>query len=144
MIKQEDKYLKKLEQVLDNYTPLLDGIIDQGYSLKELIIRTYKFEKPLSSLELNKKPRESVEDFITKLGSFFFVKALEPSSESDYFSGVIILSRFKNIIQVAIGYWYQARENKVGEDVYADIFGLLYGFSTKEIAKYCSKERLNH
>ena len=78
-----------------------------------------------------------------KMKDFFFVGHIyfEPDSQEFRFSGLVFLSRFKNLFEVAMKY---ANKHKGLLDEFADLAGILFGYSSKEVAKYCSKERLKN
>ena len=72
-----------------------------------------------------------------KLEKFFFVAHVHV--ERHHSEELFLISRFKNLVDVAEAY---AKDYNVFFDEYGDISGLLFGYSTSEIAEYCSQERL--
>ena len=48
------------------------------------------------------------------------------------------MSRFKNVLDVAISY---TREHRGLLDEFADLAGILYGYPSEEVAQFCLKER---
>jgi len=63
----------------------------------------------------------------------------EPNSQEFAFSGLIFISRFKNLFDAAMNY---ANKHNGLLDEFADLSGILFGYSSKEVAEYCSEERL--
>ena len=76
-----------------------------------------------------------------EMENFFFVGHVyfEPDSQEFGFSGLIIVSRFKNLFDVALNY---ANEHNGLLDEFADLSGILCGYSSQEVTEYCSEERL--
>lgn len=132
-----EEKIKKLETVLTNYPDILSE-----FGIKKQIIKTFKFEKPLASLELYDKNTQKVAQFIEDLESFFFVgnTYFESESQEVGFSGLIFISRFKNVFDVAINY---PKKLKSLLDEFADLSGILFGKSPKEVAQYCSEQFSN-
>ena len=131
-----EERIKKLEKVLDNYPDILSE-----FEIKEQIIRTFKFEKPLTSIELEGENKEKVAQLIEELENFFFTGHIyfEPDSQESTFSGLIFISRFKNLFDAAMNY---AKKHNGLLDEFADLSGILFGYSSKEVAEYCLEERL--
>ena len=67
-----------------------------------------------------------------ELEDFFFVghTYFEPNSRDFGFSGLIFISRFKNLFDVAMKY---ANEHNGLLDEFADLSGILFGYSLKEV-----------
>ena len=135
MVFISEERIIKLERILANYPDILSE-----YGIKELIVKTYKFEKPVTSIELYSKKTDKIAKFIEELEEFFFVAYVPfPVSQNSEYSGLIFISRFRNLFDVAINY---TKEHNGVLDEFADLSGILYGYSSKEIADYCSEERL--
>jgi len=136
MVIISEERIKKLEKILSNYPDILSE-----FGLKNQIIKAFKFEKPLASLELYDKNTQKLAQFMEDMEDFFFVGNTHFESESQEFgfSGLIYVSRFKNVFDVAINY---AKKHKSLLDEFADLSGILFGKTTKEVAQYCSEERL--
>ncbi len=128
--------VKKLEKILIIYSNLLSE-----FGIKDQIMEAFKFQKPLTSIEVDSEDSERVALFMKEMEHFFFVGHVyfEPDSQEFGFFGLIIISRFKNLFDVAITY---AKKHNGLVDEFADLSGILYGYSPEEIAEYCSKERL--
>lgn len=128
--------LNNLEKLLVKYPDIITN--DE---IKDSIAKTFTFKKPLTSIELYDKKIEKVIDFIGELEGFFFVDYVYfyPKPPEGIFLGLIFISRFKNLFDVAI---YYANKHKGLLDKFADLSGILFGYPSKEVAKYCSKERL--
>ncbi len=135
MISEEG--IKKLEKVLANYPNIFSE-----FGIKEQIFKLYKFEKFLVSIEIYDEHTRKIVKFIKDLNEFFFIGHIYFNPESQIeskFSGLIFISRFKNIFDVAMNY---ANTHKGLLDEFADLSGILFGYSPKEVANYCSGERL--
>ena len=136
MVIINDEEVKKLEEVLMNYSDILSE-----FGIKEQIIKSFKFEKSLTSIEIEGGNKEKVAQLMEELEEFFFVGQtyFESDSHELGFSGLIFISRFKNLFDVAMSY---ANKHKGLLDEFADLSGIIFGYSPKEVAKYCSGERL--
>jgi hypothetical protein len=55
------------------------------------------------------------------------------------FSGLIFISRFKNLFDAVMNY---AKKHNGLLDEFADLSGILFGYTPVEVADYCSEERL--
>ncbi len=128
--------IKKLEKVLANYPDILSE-----FEIKEQIIKAFKFEKPLTSIEVEGENKEKVAQLMEELEEFFFVGKtyFESDSQDLGYSGLIFVSRFKNLFEVAMNY---ANKHNGLLDEFADLSGILFGYSCEEVANYCSEERL--
>jgi len=128
--------IRKLEEIIAYYPDILSE-----FEIKDQIIKAFKFEKPLTSIEVDREDNEKVIQFMKEMEDFFFVGHIyfEPESREFRFSGLIFISRFKNLLDVVIKY---ANEYNGLLDEFADLSGILCGISTEEVAEYCSKERL--
>ncbi len=137
MVIINEERIKKLEKVLANYPDILSE-----FEIKEQIIRTFKFEKPLTSIELEGENKEKVAQLMKELENFFFTGHIyfEPDSQESVFSGLVFISRLKNLFNVAMNY---ANKHNGLLDEFADLAGILFGYSFKEVAEYCLKERLS-
>jgi len=136
MVIISEEGIKKLEEVLANYPDILSE-----FEIKEHIIKAFKFEKPLTSIELEGENKEKVAQLMEELENFFFTGRIyfEPDSQEFAFSGLIFISRFKNLFDAAMNY---ANKHNGLLDEFADLSGILFGYSPKEVAEYCSEERL--
>jgi len=128
--------VNRLEEVLANYPDILSE-----FEIKEQIIKAFKFEKPLTSIEIEGENKEKVAQLIEELENFFFTGRIyfEPDSQESAFSGLIFISRFKNLFDAAMNY---AKKHNGLLDEFADLSGILFGYSSKEVAEYCLEERL--
>ena len=128
--------VNRLEEVLANFPDILSE-----FEIKEQIIKAFKFEKPLTSIEFEGENKEKVAQLIEELENFFFTDHIyfEPDSQESVFSGLIFISRFKNLFDAAMNY---AKKHNGLLDEFADLSGILFGYSPKEVADYCSEERL--
>ncbi len=128
--------VNRLEEVLANYPNILSE-----FEIKEQIIKAFKFEKPLTSIELEGENKEKVAQLMEELENFFFTGRIyfEPDSQESAFSGLLFISRFKNLFDAAMNY---AKKHNGVLDEFADLSGILFGYSSKEVAEYCSEERL--
>ena len=89
-----EERIKKLEKILDNYPDILGE-----FGIKDQIIKAFKFEKPLTSIEVDSEDNKKVVQFMKEMENFFFVghSYFEPDSREFGFSGLIFVSRFKNV-----------------------------------------------
>jgi len=136
MVIIDEERIKKLEKVLANYPDILSE-----FEIKEQIIKAFKFEKPLTSIEFEGENKEKVALLMEELENFFFTGRIyfEPDSQESAFSGLIFISRFKNLFEAAMNY---AKKHNGLLDEFADLSGILFGYSSKEVADYCSEQRL--
>ena len=136
MIIVREERIKALEKVLANYPDLLSE-----FGIKDQILQAFKFKKPLTSIEIDTEDNEKVVQLMEELENYFFVDHVyfEPDSQVFVFSGIIFVSRFKNLFDIAMNY---ANEYNGLLDEFADLSGILCGISSEEVAEYCSKERL--
>ena len=132
----DEERIKKLEKVLANYPDILSE-----FRIKEQILKAFKFEKPLTSIEIESGDKEKVAQLLEELDNFFFTGRIyfEPDSQESAFSGLLFISRFKNLFDAAMNY---AKKHNGLLDEFADLSGILFGYSSKEVAEYCSEERL--
>ena len=129
--------IKELEKVLGNYLDIFDdgGTIDQ-------VLRAFKSEKPVTSIELVSVNPNIVKKLIIELEEFFFVGQgySDPDLLEYTFSGDLFVSRFKNLLDILV--YYSNKHHGVFAR-FADLAGfLLLGKPPKEIAQYCSQKRL--
>ena len=138
MVIISEERVKNLVRVLSSYSDILSE-----FGIKDQIIKTFKFEKPLTSIEFEGENMEKVEQFMEELRNYFLVGHVYFESDSDQleFSGLVFLSRFKNLFNVAMNY---ANKHNGLLDEFADLSGILFGYSSKEVAKYCLKDRLRN
>ncbi len=136
MVTISEERIKNLEKVIADYPDILSE-----FEIKDQILNAYKFQKPLTSIEVESENNEKVSQLMKELESFFFVghSFFEPDSREFGFSGLIFVTRFKNVLNVAL---YYANKHNGLLDEFADLSGILCGISYEEVAKYCSKERL--
>ena len=130
-----EERIKKLEKILANYPDILSE-----FEIKEQIIKAFKFEKPLTSIELEGEDKEKIAQLMEELDNFFYTGRIyfEPDSQESAFSGLIFISRFKNLFDAAMNY---ANKHNGLLDEFADLSGILFGYSPKEVADYCLEER---
>lgn len=124
---KEDR-IKQLKSIIKNYPE-----ISNEY---EAIIDAFKFKKPSTSIELYNKPIQRVLEIMKELERFFFVAHIHIRKNSE---DLIFISRCANTPMFAKE---SARRFKGFFDGYADISGLLTGYSSEEITNYCAKKRL--
>ena len=129
MVIIDTRQVKKLEDVIAKYSEI--------HNERESLIKTFRFEKPLASIELYHKDSQKVLEIMKELEEFFFVAYVH--IERHHSEELLFMSRFRNLVDVAEIY---AKDYNGFFDEYADISGLLFGYSTNKIAEYCSQERL--
>lgn len=135
-----DKKIRQLELVLEKYHKIVthygEGEVD-GKTLypRDLIMKTFKFEKPVTSIEITDFNPRQVSPFIEELKKFFFV-------EYTFFE--IFISHFRTLCDVAIG---RRRHKKIKIRLscnFPDFEGFYYGYPLKEVAKYCLVKGFYH
>ena len=72
-----------------------------------------------------------------ELEEFFFVAYIHV--ERHHSEELLLMSRFRNLVDVAEAY---AKDYNGFFDEYSDISGLLFGYSTNEIAQYWLQRKL--
>lgn len=131
-----EKRVRRLEKVLDNYLDLL-----KEPKLKDQIIKSFNFKIPVAYVKLYDNKTERRTKLIEGLQDFFFVGEVyfysEPK-ESKLF-GVILVSRFKDLLDVAT---YYAKKYNGQFDRFSDLSRVLSGKPLKDVAKYCSQDRI--
>lgn len=127
--------IRQLEVVLDNYRPE----IISGYWVVEEIMGAFTSNKPVTSIDLAVGVKtEVLKKFIEELSEFFSVDSV-PEPSGSKFTGDVFVSRFKNSFRVMMD--YAKKYNGISED-FADLAGILVGYSPKEVAQYCSHDRM--
>ena len=118
-------------------TDYSEGEDENGVDIypRDLIMRTFKFKKPLTSIEYLGMDFRLVSSFIEALKQFFFV-------EYDFIQ--IFISRFRILVDGAIG-----RRKRDGKRIkvspyFPDLEGFYYGYPLIEVAKYCLKKGFNY
>lgn len=126
----------KLEDVLNNYLDVLNKS-----EIREQIIRAFRFENPATIFKLYDKKINKIVSFIRELEEFFYAGCVyfDPKPDESAFSGLIIISRFRNLFDVAT---YYANKHNGRLDRFPDLSHILSGKPLKDIAKYCSPERV--
>lgn len=116
----------ELKQTLSKYKTLeVTGFTDA--SISELIILTYKLDKPVTLVEIDEEFVDYREEFIDDMKNFFFVY-------DDGFG--IYISRFKTPIQVIEDIDELHPNSGALSDEVADLSGIFFGFDTHNIAGY--------
>jgi parallel beta-helix repeat protein len=124
---------KKLIRIIETYSDLFS----EG-GIENLILKTYLFQKTFTSIEIFRNDHRRTEEFIDELREFFFVGYV-PYAKAPRNSGQVLISRFKHIFEVGLEYMKRCEGI---HDFFSDLFGLLFEYSSREIAQYCSTERL--
>lgn len=125
--------LPELKKELDKYQTLFR---DSDYkAVYEEIFDAYLLKKPLTGIEFYDKD-SNINPFIISMSRFFFVGIIPIEKTSTNYSAEIFVTRFKNILDIALKY-------KLDDNI-ADLTGLIYGYSPKEIFDYCVKRQLTH
>lgn len=106
----------------------------------------YIGKKPVSSIDLSNVKLNDVVLFIDQMDAYFFVEVLNVSESDEFFAGTIYISRFKNIVKIALksvesNYFEWKKE---GDRELADLDGLLHGKTPEEIYDYCVEQGLLH
>jgi len=128
-VRQLEEVLAKYPDILLQYTERKNPDVYPDI----LILETFTFEKPLTSVEIDDLKPKRVLQFIEDLRKFFFVT---------YKHDEIHISRFRTLCDIAIGKLGERGEEVRLSDRYADLAGLFYGYSPKQIVEYCLKRGL--
>ena len=135
--------LKNVEKDVSAFKSLFDG---QDYKDVLNDVRgAYLGEKPVSSIELYNITQD-IEEWVERMEAYFFVRVRKIKKSKKEFSGEIYISRFKTIGEVALKS-RKSRRFKLGKvkyREYADLDGLLHGYSPEEIYDYCVEQGLMH
>lgn len=135
MINFSEETARELEQILANYSNMFSDV-----EAEEDIMKTFRFEKGLAEIEVHNQKIETIEEFINELRDFFFINKVSFDSEHpSVFSGSLYISRFRNIFDAMMIF---GRKHNGLLDAFADLCGIFFGYSFKEVAEYCSAERL--
>jgi len=128
----------RIEDVLAEYPDLLLNYKERKNPEvypSVLILETYKFEKPLTSIEVDDTESKRTQQLIEDLKEFFFVT---------FDHHQIHVSRFRTLSRMAIGKFEEDGKKVELSDRNADYAGLFYGKSLKQIVEYCLKRGLYH
>ena len=98
MVKIDKEKLVKLENIIAKYPDILNE-----FGIKDLIMKAYKFEKPLTSFEAYNRDPIKVTKLIDDLKDFFFIDYINSKTDSQK---LIFVSRFRTLLEVAIDYAY--------------------------------------
>jgi len=129
------KRIKRLEEVLDEYSDILSRYEDYELHPRVLIADTFSFKKRFTSIDIASIILERVSQFKEALKPFFFV------SSNDH---EIHISRFKTLVKVAVGEMGKGINKVQLSDIFADLSGTFYDYSPKLIVQYCFKEGREH
>lgn len=126
----------ELEEILNDYLDVLSKS-----EIKEQVIRTFKLENPATIFKLYDKKSKRIASLIEELEEFFFAGCVyfDPKSRGSIFSELILISRFRNLFDVAM---YHAVKHNGRLDKFADLYHILSGKPLIDIAKFCSPERI--
>ena len=126
----------RLGEVLSSYRDILDKS-----RIREQIIKAFRFENPATIFKLYDKKVKRIASFIEELEEFFYAGCVyfDPKPSESAFSGLILISRFRNLFDVATNY---ANKHDGRLDKFPDLLRIFSGKPLKDIAKYCSPERL--
>ena len=127
--------VKQLQEVLDEYPGILRMYQDYKVYPHILILDTFLFKKGLTSIETANTKPERVSQLKEALKPFFFVSSTDHE---------IHVSRFKTLVQVAVGEMGKGINKVRLSDIFADLSGTFYGYSPKLIVQYCFKEDNEH
>lgn len=128
----------RLEEVLAKYPDILLKYKERKYPEvypDVLILETFKFENPLTSIEIDDMKSKRALQFIEDLKEFFFV---------NYNLNEIYISRFRTLCGLPIGKFEREGKKIKLSDRNADLAGISYGYSLKQIVQYYFKEGLYH
>lgn len=136
MILVSKEKVAKLEKALDNYLDILNKS-----EMREQITRAFNFEIPATIFKLYDKKIKRIASFIEVLERFFYAGCVyfDPRQSESTFSGLILVSRFRNLFDVAK---FHAIKHNGKLDRFPDLAHILSGRPLEYIAKYCSPERI--
>lgn len=126
--------LRSLENLLNSYPEVF-----KEPEMKGQIVRSFKFEINTALIKLYEKNTEKMTKLIEELEQFFFVGEMYfyPEPKKSRLFGAIIVSRFKDILNVAI---YNAKKYKGQFEKVPDLSWILFGTPFKKISP--SQERI--
>jgi hypothetical protein len=128
----KSRQIEELKTIIKKFSYLYEEI-----GIETIILQAYLLEKPLTEIEIYKKPYEIVMLYILELKKYFFVDKLNSKKSKKCFTGVIHISRFRNVIEIVRMFDYlQPFEN------FHDIRGIFFGYSLTEVAEFCQKDDL--
>jgi len=124
--------LTELKKELDKHKYVFESI---SYEISSKhIIAAYLLKKPLASIDLYQIDFD-IEPFVMSMNEFFFTDTNICKESGKMYSAEIFVSRFKNIIDIISDH---KRDHEI-----ADLYGILYGYSPKEVYDYCVKRKYN-
>ena len=121
--------VKNLKLLLVNHSDILKNL--KG---KNQIIRSFKFKNKVAFIELYDKRTERRTKLIEELGEFFFVGELYfyPEPKESILFGMIIVSRFKDLLNIAM---YYAKKFKGQFEKVPDLSWILFNTPFQFISK---------
>ena len=143
------KKYKELKKVLKIYRDLLTEM--DRVRIDKQILQAYVYDKSLTCIEIEHGKYESVLQLVEKLDKFFFVLHAPYKAEPEIngYVGDIFITRFKNVYEIVKSLVEKDIFENKGllsrgfVDKYADLFGILFGYTHREVALYCLKAKLN-
>ena len=118
-----DESIRELYTILNNYNEVLRYVSSKWHTQLDLILMTFRLEKPVTSIELYPESDSVVSSLEEDLSDFFFVYRDDK---------ILYISRFRTLIEII--------ENQDGlSDSNADLGGILYGFSPENVAGYINR-----
>ena len=125
--------INELNEIIEKYNNLYEE-----KDIEHLILQAYTLDKVLTEIEIFKKDIDEVLRYIDELEKFFFVDYLNHSKRNKKFTGVVHITRFLSVLDVVKEFGHlQPYED------YHDLRGILFGYSLKEIAEFCIKNKSN-
>lgn len=97
-----------------------------------LVRDAYTLAKPLSGLEIYGTPQQDVDEFVDVLDEFFHLSKTRYDAPDGEFSGVLYISRFKTLPEVATEY-------NLSDTTNTDLAGVLFGYDLPDVATYASR-----
>lgn len=127
--------IESLKVLIDKYTDIFSDL-----DIKDLVLKTFNFERPITSIKIIAEDNKKVFQFMRKMEPFFFVSYthFEFDSKNSRYSILIFISRFRTLVNVVIDY---ANKYNGKLDEFADLIRLFFGYSSKKIAQYCLEKR---
>ena len=143
---------ENIDQDNEDYTDRLADLVDLINEYSELfqkadfhvflldIANAYKCKKPLSSFDLYRldiKLKEKFDSFLEALHEYFFVNDVIFDETNTSFSIIVYVTRYKGVYEFTL-------KNKFKDSINGDIYGILYGYSSKEVYEYCWEQAYDH
>jgi hypothetical protein len=131
----DEKKINQLKEIISKNIK----IFEDGYTKRD-VLEAFKFGKPATSIEFENGDLEKIQSLAQELEEFFFVsQARMPPNEEHGTLDFIFISRIEYLVEILK---YFAEKFEGNYEAFAGVAGLLLRYTPKEIAQYCSTERM--